>query len=144
MEGNVFTREEAEALLPSLRPLLEALRDAAREMRDAEAHVSVLVQEHTEARIDQPENPARAAYWAAVAKARGAEERAQGLMDEIRVLGAEVKDLDIGLIDFRCERGGQTVYLCWRLGEDGIRFWHDLNAGFAGRKPIEELEQRQP
>ncbi len=58
---------------------------------------------------------------------------------EIAALGVEVKDPDRGLVDFRAMRRGREVYLCWRLGEgDRIRFWHDLDSGFAGRRAIDE------
>ena len=63
----------------------------------------------------------------------------EALLREIAELGAEVKDPEQGLIDFRTQRRGQEVYLCWKLGEgDRISFWHDLEAGFAGRKIIED------
>jgi hypothetical protein len=51
-------------------------------------------------------------------------------------MGVEIKDLGTGLVDFRTERDGMVVYLCWRLGEDPIRYWHELDTGFAGRKPL--------
>ncbi len=51
-------------------------------------------------------------------------------------LGLELRDIDAGLVDFPCQRDGRVVYLCWRYGEDAIRFWHDLDAGFAGRRPL--------
>ena len=51
-------------------------------------------------------------------------------------LGVELKDLDQGLVDFPSYREGQLVYLCWKRGEDQIRFWHDLESGFAGRQPL--------
>jgi hypothetical protein len=63
----------------------------------------------------------------------------EALLREIAELGAEVKDPEQGLIDFRSQRRGREVYLCWKLGEgDRISFWHDLEAGFAGRKIIED------
>jgi hypothetical protein len=63
----------------------------------------------------------------------------EALLREIAELGAEVKDPEQGLIDFRTQRRGREVYLCWKLGEgDRISFWHDLEAGFAGRKIIED------
>jgi hypothetical protein len=65
------------------------------------------------------------------------QERFDGLIRELDELGVELKDPFQGLLDFRAERGGREVYLCWRLGEDRIGHWHDLEAGFAGRKPIE-------
>jgi hypothetical protein len=59
-------------------------------------------------------------------------------MAEIDAIGVQVKDLDIGLLDFPCEVDGSTVLLCWKLGEDGITHWHSVSEGFAGRKLIDE------
>jgi hypothetical protein len=56
---------------------------------------------------------------------------------EIAALGVEVKDLNQGLIDFPHWREGRVVYLCWRLGEGQIGYWHDIEAGFAGRQELE-------
>lgn len=137
--GKLFTVEEANQLLPRIQPLLGDIRDAIAEMREAEAQVSVLVQQHKEEHLDQATNPDRAHYWGLVKKTRALEEQVQNLLDDVRFLGAEVKDIDLGLIDFRHQRGGEVVYLCWRLGEASIGYWHDLKTGFAGRRPIEEL-----
>lgn len=142
--GKLFGVEEANQLLPVIQPLLAEMRDAIGEMREAEAQVSVLVQQHKEEHLDKAANPDRARYWELVKKTRSSEERVQDLLDEVRFLGAEVKDIDLGLIDFRHERGGEVVYLCWRLGEDRIAYWHDLKTGFAGRRPIEELRSETP
>jgi len=51
-------------------------------------------------------------------------------------LGVEVKDLDEGLVDFPALRRGETVLLCWRLGEDDVGYWHTVQEGFAGRRPL--------
>jgi hypothetical protein len=51
-------------------------------------------------------------------------------------MGVELKDIEEGLVDFRSMRDGRIVYLCWRQGEDTIAFWHELDAGFAGRQPL--------
>jgi hypothetical protein len=58
------------------------------------------------------------------------------LTQEILGLGVEIKDFDQGLLDFPSERDGKIVYLCWRRGEERIEWWHDLDAGFAGRQPL--------
>ena len=58
------------------------------------------------------------------------------LVDEINEHGAEVKDIETGLIDFPALRNGETVLLCWQLGEDEIGFWHRADDGFAGRRPL--------
>jgi hypothetical protein len=59
-------------------------------------------------------------------------------LDEIEEAGAVVKDLDIGLLDFMSRYRDQDVCLCWKLGEDQIRFWHGVEEGFRGRKPIDQ------
>jgi hypothetical protein len=66
-------------------------------------------------------------------------------IENVHQFGCLVKDLDIGLIDFPTLFQGQEVYLCWKLGEDGIQFWHGVDEGFRGRKPIDAgfLEHHQ-
>jgi len=60
----------------------------------------------------------------------------QQAMKEIEDLGVLVKDFDIGLCDFPHKREGRVVYLCWKLDEDKVSWWHDMDAGFAGRQPL--------
>lgn len=57
-------------------------------------------------------------------------------VEELRSLGVELKDYERGLVDFPCQLGGRTAYLCWKLGEPSVQFWHDLDSGFTGRKPL--------
>lgn len=64
-------------------------------------------------------------------------QRVKDAMDEIDAMGVQVKDLDIGLLDFPCEVDGQIVLLCWKLGEKTITHWHGVQEGFAGRKPVD-------
>ena len=59
-----------------------------------------------------------------------------GYVRELTELGIEVKGMDVGLVDFPGEIGGRRVYLCWRLGEPAVSHWHELDAGFAGRRPL--------
>ena len=67
-----------------------------------------------------------------------AEQRAKDALAEIDSIGVQVKDIDIGLLDFPCEVDGRTILLCWKLGEKSITHWHGTDEGFAGRKPIDE------
>ena len=69
-------------------------------------------------------------------------EHLQTFVAELTEIGCEVKDYKSGLIDFVGQHQGRDVFLCWRLGEDKIHFWHELTAGFAGRKPISTLLER--
>jgi len=60
-------------------------------------------------------------------------------LSTIADLGGNVKDLDTGLVDWRALRHGEDILLCWRFGETEIGFWHDMETGFAGRRPVDEL-----
>jgi hypothetical protein len=64
-------------------------------------------------------------------------ERLKSAVEKIQEYGCLIKDLDNGLVDFPTLFKGREVYLCWKLGETGIRFWHGIDEGFAGRKPID-------
>ena len=125
-----FTPEEANAALAEVRPLVEGLVAQRRE------HVQALArQEELERKIKGNGGgmpPAELA--AAAADVDAIERRIARLVDEISEHGAQVKDLDEGLIDFPALRRGETVLLCWRLGEDEIRYWHRVEDGFAGRR----------
>lgn len=63
------------------------------------------------------------------------------LVDELSEVGAELKDYRTGLIDFIGRHDGHDVFLCWKLGEEKIAYWHELAAGFAGRKPVSQLKE---
>lgn len=69
-------------------------------------------------------------------------ERLNRLIRELEPVGCVLKDPAIGLIDFLAVHDGHDVCLCWKMDEERIEFWHDLNAGFAGRRPISELAAR--
>ena len=72
-------------------------------------------------------------------------ERLKSAVERLQEFGCVIKDLDIGLVDFPTLFRGREVYLCWKMGEPGIRFWHGMDEGFAGRKPIDQdfLENHQ-
>ncbi len=69
-------------------------------------------------------------------------EQLQEFLGELTTIGAELKDFESGLIDFVGRHDGRDVYLCWKLGEDAITHWHELDAGVAGRKPISTLTEK--
>ncbi|MDQ3864338.1 MAG: DUF2203 domain-containing protein [Actinomycetota bacterium] len=121
----LFTVEEANALLPRLRKMLDEMalhRDALRE------------------KAPQMEPILRAAAENGGGKA-GSEYGVEAYnlylaIERIRELGVILKDLDMGLLDFPHERGGRVVFLCWHPPEESVGYWHDLDAGFAGRRPL--------
>lgn len=75
----------------------------------------------------------------AKARFRGVYEALATPLQRIAALGGEVKDLDMGLVDFACTHGGQEILLCWKLGEKAITHWHAVDAGFASRRALTEL-----
>jgi hypothetical protein len=127
-----FTPDEANAALDHVRPLVQRMVEQRR------AHVEALErQEELEGHIRGNGGgipPATLAEAAAEVE-RVAHSLAETI-DEIAAHGAEVKDPDEGLIDFPALRRGETVLLCWRLGEADIRYWHTLDGGFAGRQEL--------
>ena len=64
-------------------------------------------------------------------------ERLDALVHQIQDTGAQIKDINTGLLDFSALKNGREVYLCWQHGEDDIQYWHEIEAGFAGRQPIQ-------
>jgi hypothetical protein len=129
-----FTREEAERLLPAVEPKLRALQALRGELAEQEAHLAA-----DRAKAMGNGHKAYPDLEQVMAEVTRIGERMQAVVDEINEMGILVKDLETGLIDFPAFRHGREVYLCWRLGEDGIGWWHDTDAGFAGRQPIETL-----
>jgi len=67
--------------------------------------------------------------------------RLEDYVDELSEIGCELKDYHVGLIDFTGRHQGRDICLCWKLGEETITHWHELNTGFAGRKPVSLLQQ---
>jgi hypothetical protein len=65
-----------------------------------------------------------------------------GYLRELGDLGVEFKGFEQGLVDFPSEMDGRPVYLCWKLGETAVMFWHEVDAGFAGRRQLEMVENR--
>ena len=64
-------------------------------------------------------------------------------MDELHEIGCELKDYQMGLIDFTGRHQGRDICLCWKLGESAIAYWHETDSGFAGRKPVSMLEEQE-
>lgn len=127
-----FTVDEASEALGVVRPLAEELVVAYHKLRSLQQELAPL--RVAVAGNGSAEARARLAKLAVHADQAGA--RIRSLVDQIQGIGAEVKDLELGLVDFPAERRGETVLLCWKVGEDAISFWHGYEEGFAGRKPL--------
>jgi hypothetical protein len=61
-----------------------------------------------------------------------------GLLEELKAVGCELKDFELGLVDFYALLDDRLVFLCWRLGEPRVEYWHEVDAGIAGRQPVDE------
>jgi hypothetical protein len=73
----------------------------------------------------------------------GSVSRLADLVDELSDVGVELKDYEKGLVDFVGRHDGRDVYLCWKLGEEKITHWHELETGFSGRKPVSTLHEKE-
>jgi hypothetical protein len=135
MSNRSFTLDEAHALLPILESLLRTAIDGKKliETVDTEfQEISHRVMVNGGMHLNIVHLARRKA------EREKAIQRIKDALGEIDATGVQVKDLDIGLLDFPCEVEGRTVLLCWKLGEAGITHWHGMDVGFAGRKPIDE------
>jgi hypothetical protein len=135
MSDRTFTLDEAQSLLPVLESLLRAAIDGKKLMEEVEAEMQALnhrVFLNGGTHVDVVSVARRKA------ERTKAEQRAKDALAEIDSIGVQVKDLDIGLLDFPCQVEGRVVLLCWRMGEPSITHWHSTDEGFAGRKPIDE------
>lgn len=121
-----FDLDKARAALEIIRPLMEEIQAIRRSIHDR-----------------------RPDLWPAMSRAAGNGgnrelsqlalefDRLDELAHRILETGAEIKDLSVGLVDFRAWRQDHEVYLCWKYGEDDIHYWHEIESGFSGRQPIE-------
>ena len=135
MADRSFTLEEAQSLLPVLESLLRTAIDGKKLIEAVDAELQDLAH-----RVFLSGGLLVNIIQVARRKAER-EKTIQCVKDtlaEIDATGVQVKDLEIGLLDFPCQVEGRTVLLCWKLGEKGIAHWHDTSEGFASRKPIDE------
>jgi hypothetical protein len=135
MSDRNFSFQEAETLLPILESLLRTAIDGKELMEAVDAEFQevahrVFLNGGTYLNIVE--------LARRKAEREKAIQRVKDALAEIDATGVQVKDLDIGLLDFPCVVEGRTVLLCWKLGEKGITHWHSTSEGFAGRKPIDE------
>jgi len=135
MSTRTFTLDEAKLLLPVLESLLRTAISGKKLIEEVDGELQELSH-----RIFL--NGGTHVDVVAVARRKAerakAEQRAKDALAEIDSIGVQVKDIDIGLLDFPCEVDGKTVLLCWKMGENSITHWHGTDEGFAGRKLIDE------
>jgi hypothetical protein len=128
----VFTLEEANAALVELRPIVERAVSHRRKLAEAQRHQAALVMRIGGNGGDLQPSDLREAVEAIQQEAAALAE----CVEQVNAAGAQIKSLEEGLLDFPAQRGDEEVLLCWKLGEDEIRYWHGVDEGFAGRKPL--------
>jgi len=130
-----FGLAEAEQLLPEVE---QALRDALFHKSEYQAAEQELNQSTQRIRMAGGSRVNPGPILAARARRDTSANALRETFERIEEMGVLIKDLDIGLIDFLTHYHGHEVCLCWKLGEDHIRFWHGADEGFRGRKPIDD------
>ncbi|WKZ35755.1 MAG: DUF2203 domain-containing protein [Anaerolineales bacterium] len=121
-----YTPREANQALTVVRPLVEEMMAIGERIRAHQPQIWSVVQKSA----GNGGNPE-------LSKMLPEFDRLDSLLHHMQEMGIEIKDLTIGLIDFVALRDGREVYLCWKYGEEQIQFWHEIEAGFQGRRLID-------
>jgi hypothetical protein len=133
-ESKLFSLSEAERLRAQIEPVLIETIESRRKLADLDQELGALRE-----RIMR--SGGLLVSYDKTANRRLERNRLAGIIEaaieQIHSTGCIVKDIEVGLLDFPARMNGEDVYLCWRLGEDRIRFYHRQDEGFAGRKPID-------
>ncbi|MBI5876883.1 MAG: DUF2203 domain-containing protein [Chloroflexi bacterium] len=125
MPRRYFTVDDANALLPELTTLLQSMLEARQHMIDSRPNWEPIVDK---ARGNGGGAHGRALYHDTLT--------IYATLERMTEWGILIKDVDSGLVDFPHMRDGREVYLCWRLGEPRVAYWHDTDSDFAGRQPL--------
>ena len=126
----LFNVDEANRTLPLVRRIVE---DVVRQHRVWREKILELDLVSSSSRAEEPRLRAEVLEKEAQELAR----EIDGYQKELEELGIQLKDRRLGLVDFPSELSGKRVYLCWRLGEGEVQFWHEEDAGYAGRQPLQ-------
>ena len=131
-EPKLFTVEEANQLLPMLTSLLQELSVRKRQIEDKQVEIDAL-----ELIADENTPKVRSELLTRSGEFNEMVNQFNERIKKVEDTGAVLKDIDSGLVDFFAAQDGRVVFLCWKLGEPGIENWHEVDSGFANRKPIE-------
>lgn len=137
-ESKYFSLTEAERLRVQLEPILIEAMESRRKMSDVDDKINALAQKISRS------GGLSVSYEKAARQRLERNQLEQGIqsaLERIIETGCVVKDLDVGLLDFPARIDDEDVYLCWKLGEDRIRFYHRQDEGFSGRKPIDPRDR---
>jgi hypothetical protein len=127
MEKRFFTVEEARQLLPSLKELMGQVMVISHRLEEYRE----VVQQLADSASSNTGGPEGTSYLEIVISL-------QSCLTQLQETGCVLKSLQDGLVDFPHLKEGREIYLCWKYGEEDIRFWHEVDEGFAGRTPLLE------
>jgi hypothetical protein len=130
--ARLFTIEQANAMLPLVRAITSDLATLAKDVVERRHRLALL----TAGRDPKPGDPYSDEISQMEVELERDARRLQEYVDELRELGVEPKGAVEGLVDFPCLMDGRTAFLCWRLGEPEVLYWHELDGGFSGRQPL--------
>ena len=138
MSKRYFTVEETNTFVPELEQTFQRIVQLHSQVRDAWTRLDAIgcAPESDNFDIDEDTPPEALDDLATL---RTLFDALHTDIDRVHATGCTIKRLDIGLVDWYAERDGRDVYLCWKLGEKKIAYWHEIDAGFAGRRPISEF-----
>ncbi|MBI4115110.1 MAG: DUF2203 domain-containing protein [Candidatus Omnitrophica bacterium] len=135
----VFTPEEANRLIPQLKEMITELRTRQKEILAKEVEIDALELLYPEEEEEKPspqvaEEIENYNKWV---------NEFYSMIDQIHELGCFLKDIETGLVDFYSLHQGRVVYLCWKLGEEEVGYWHEVGRGYAYRQPIIREDERE-
>ncbi|MCA9173880.1 MAG: DUF2203 domain-containing protein [Planctomycetales bacterium] len=130
--AKLFTPEQANAMLPLVRAIVADLVALSRDVVERRQRLANV----TGGRELDGDDPYAEELVAAERDLDRDAMKIREFAKELEELGVELKDPLVGLVDFPCERDGRTIYLCWKHGEPQVDFWHELDAGFQGRRSL--------
>ncbi len=142
--SRTFTVAEAEGYIPALERIFTQAIQLRGALRTREQELDRLGVQITREVLAGHNAGDPIAVRRAKAGFRGCYEALEEALAEVATIGAEVKDLEVGLVDFPGRRGSEDILLCWKLGEKRIGHWHRLEGGFSTRRPIDEKVSREP
>jgi hypothetical protein len=139
MARRVFSPEEANRTLPLVRRIVTDIVTAHREIQRLHEEYH-----HRPSRLPERAALSREDREALESRVQACVDQLQAYRREIASIGCVVKDEEKGLIDYPGTVDGRDVWLCWLLGEDSVSYWHELDAGFAGRRPLPKSDASPP
>lgn len=139
MAVKVFTIKEANKIIPLVSQTVIEIRAKAMEIIQLQDRIGVLA-------LIGGENVASPEHAEYVEQRKDLQElvaQYNGHLEELQKIGCVMKDLSEGLVDFYGRKKNRLVFLCWKLGEKRISYWHEIESGYSGRRPIRELQAEE-